>query len=189
MPCNIYRLGRVTGDSVTGACNPNDMFYRFIRSCIKMGCFPEHMPAAEITPVDIVVKGIVYLSLQNEFSGRVFHVFNPDHVPPDFLFAQYQKGGAEVRSVSLEQWLGLIEESSTQETPLPILPYLPMFKQNAINIQGNNNKETPVIMCKATMDCLQQGGIHYPAVDERLIKAYLTFLRELEARADVKSYG
>ena len=37
----IYRPGTITGDSVSGVCNPDDFLYRFLRGCLAMGSAPE----------------------------------------------------------------------------------------------------------------------------------------------------
>ncbi len=178
LPYNIFRLGTVTGNSETGACNRDDLFYRFLRTCIQTGSFPEGIPDMEVTPVDAVVKAIVYLSTQPHLSGKVFHVFNPEYVSPEFIFSHYQKQGRQIKKVSAADWLNSVEASLTKETPLPIAPYLSLFKEGMKQAAGGEQQAAADMKCEKTLDYLKEAGIHYPPVAEKLLHTYFAFLEE-----------
>ena len=175
IPYNIYRLGAVTGHSETGACNPDDMFYRFVRTCIQTGCFPEGLPDAEMTPVDTVVNAVVHLSMQKNLSGKCFHLFNPESVPVESLFRAYPEKGT-IRKVSLADWVKQVEKSLSEGIPLPIAPYVQMFKED-MSAPEKDEQDPVLINGKTTSDYLRKGGICYPRVTEKLLQTYFAFLQ------------
>ncbi len=175
IPYNIYRLGAVTGHSETGACNPDDMFYRFVRTCIQTGCFPEGLPDAEMTPVDTVANAIVHLSMQENLSGKCFHLFNPESVPVESLFRAYPEKGT-IRKVSLADWVKQVEKSLSEGSPLPIAPYVQMFKED-MSAPEKDEQGPVLINGEMTSDYLRKGGICYPRVTEKLLQTYFAFLQ------------
>lgn len=52
--CNIFRLGRITGDSKFGTARYDDFFHRFISGCILLNAFPVDLldKSTFLTPVD-----------------------------------------------------------------------------------------------------------------------------------------
>ncbi len=192
LPYNIFRLGTVTGHSKTGACNRDDLFYRFLRTCIRTGCFPEGIPNMEITPVDTVVKAIVYLSMQQRlqnrstekhFSGKVFHVFNPEYVSPEFIFNHYRKQGRQIKKVSAPKWLNLVEASLAGDNALPIAPYLSLFREGMKQAGGDRPQaKSAEVKCEKTLNCLKEAGIHYPPINDKLLQTYFAFLEKKERK-------
>jgi thioester reductase-like protein len=81
LPICIYRPGRISGHSKTGACNPSDHTYRMIKGCIQLGSIPNQDIQLNFSPVDYVSKAIVSLSNQKESIGKAFHLVNPQPLP------------------------------------------------------------------------------------------------------------
>ncbi|HET8659015.1 MAG TPA: thioester reductase domain-containing protein, partial [Micromonosporaceae bacterium] len=60
---DLYRPGRVLGDSRTGACLTTHFTTRVIKGCIQLGMAPDIDIEVEMTPVDYVAAGLVRISL------------------------------------------------------------------------------------------------------------------------------
>ena len=65
--CNIFRLGRITGDSQTGDAQFEDFFHRFIEGCIELKCFPKELLnlSTDLSPVDLTAESILKLSIKS----------------------------------------------------------------------------------------------------------------------------
>jgi myxalamid-type nonribosomal peptide synthetase MxaA len=73
----VYRPGRITGHSETGACSGDDSFSLMVQACIRLGIAPEIEGAIHLTPVDCVSRAIVELSRAEDSIGKAFHLINP----------------------------------------------------------------------------------------------------------------
>jgi amino acid adenylation domain-containing protein/thioester reductase-like protein len=178
LPVNIYRLGLVTGDSRTGACNGDDHLDLFIRSCIRMGCFPAGMPPAHIVPVDILAGAIVHLSKQKNREGTNYHLFNPEPVPSDRILGTYRKNNKGLQKIDAEKWFAQVEETMETAEPLPLVPYLPMYKKFLQEYLQQDPEQQAFYSCKQTMEILARDNIHYPELSDASLNAYFQFLSE-----------
>ena len=50
-PITIYRPGRISGDSKTGVCNPDDHTFRTIRGCIQLKSVPDQDSIVGLSPL------------------------------------------------------------------------------------------------------------------------------------------
>ncbi len=75
VPVSHYRLGLITGDTVTGAASATDFLALFFKGARELGAMPEEALktlSVDITPLDYAAKALVSLSL----GGRpdVYHI-------------------------------------------------------------------------------------------------------------------
>ena len=81
LPVTVYRPGRVTADSETGAESLADYTTLLLRLCIEMKTAPSSDDRVDMTPVDYVAQAIVGLGQRTESTGKTFHLVNPRAVP------------------------------------------------------------------------------------------------------------
>jgi hypothetical protein len=93
----------------------------------------------------------------------------------DHLSDQTHQKGEKLKKISMLKWINLIEKSLIKQTPLPMAPYLVFLKEN---IQSSDKTTLPIVECKQTLSYLKKGGINYPAIDEKLLQTYYTFLKK-----------
>lgn len=79
-----YRVARVCGDSVTGACPTDDLLWRVVKGSIQVGGVPAATEiVVDLVPVDYVAQAPVWLSHRGAAepslaaSGAVAHLSNP----------------------------------------------------------------------------------------------------------------
>ena len=77
LPVAVYRPGRVTADSETGAESLADYTTLLLRLCIEMKMAPSSDDRVDMTPVDYVARAIVGLAQRAESMGKTFHLVNP----------------------------------------------------------------------------------------------------------------
>lgn len=102
LPIRIYRPSLISGDSHTGAFNPDDLLSLLIRGCIRMGLAPDLDWRLDCEPVDIVSAGILGLSSQPEQTTHLAHV-RPRHWRECLLWMRVT--GHDVRLVPYQAWL------------------------------------------------------------------------------------
>jgi hypothetical protein len=73
LPVTIYRPSLISGHSVTGAFNGDDLLSLLVKGCVRMGCAPDLDWTLDAMPVDIAARHILRLS---KLRGT-FHLAHP----------------------------------------------------------------------------------------------------------------
>jgi myxalamid-type nonribosomal peptide synthetase MxaA len=180
IPCIIHRLGTVTGHSLSGACNQDDHFYRFMRSCIKMGVYPGKVPDTDMTPVDQVAKAIISMGNKAEHKNRVFHIFNPKMFSVEEIMKNCPKPRGSYKKVTILEWIDMVIDREQSRTALPITPYLPAYEE-MLRRQNKQNKEDSkpqdvTFNADTSIEYLEKEGIEFPDDEKKLIETYYNFL-------------
>ena len=180
LPVSIYRPGRISGHSKTGAFNPNDFFYRLLIGCVQLGMVPEREFFDSLAPVDYVSKAIVYLSRQQKSSGKAFHVLNQEHLNLKILFNIVRYFGYSLQQISEEQWqleLIKIAENFPNHPLYPLIPLFTVKKSNkAALIPEASNFVALEFDCSNTQQGLIDTSIVCPKTDEKLLATYFSYL-------------
>ncbi len=102
LPVCIVRPGNIGHHSQSGAHNPNDLQYHFLKACLTLGCVPDQKEwSLELTPVDHFVKSLLALARRQEGFGKVFQSVSDTPVPWADLREVF---GDAVSVVSLNDW-------------------------------------------------------------------------------------
>ncbi|HVM14991.1 MAG TPA: amino acid adenylation domain-containing protein [Egibacteraceae bacterium] len=104
LPVAIHRLGRVAAHSSTGACNPNDVFTRWIETCVRLRLVPQLSGRIEASPVDYVAGAMAALTLADHPAGTVFHPLSGGSLSSDALARLLMEAGHPVAVVPLDRW-------------------------------------------------------------------------------------
>ena len=169
----IYRLGRISGSIDHGTANVDDMFYRMLMSCAKLGCYPVGPFArTNLLPVDIVARAVVRLALDNTHQRIVHHLHHPYDVGLDaFMMVHDRLYGTETRAVDPAEWLTSLSATAAAGVELPALPYyeyLSDLSQTFLPKISYSNQ--------ATLADLTQLDVHVPDINVDVIERYWSFL-------------
>ncbi|MEW6736530.1 MAG: thioester reductase domain-containing protein, partial [Acidobacteriota bacterium] len=170
IPVYIYRPGSVTGHSQTGAANTDDLISRLMIGCVQLGSVPDIDMMFDLTPIDYVSKAIVCLSRHREFVGRVFHLVNPQPIHLSELATLAASLGVKLRLLPYQEWRANMIEIVSRSPKHILYPLLSMFTDNR---EGTEPIRGPKFECEETIAALVGSGIVCPAINERLISAYL----------------
>ncbi len=77
VPCSIFRLPRVGGDSQIGSGPTGDFLWRLIQASIRLKMVPKINATDDLTPVDYVCKSIRIISQKPKWIQSQFHVISP----------------------------------------------------------------------------------------------------------------
>jgi len=170
IPYAIYRPGLVSGHSVSGAWNPDNLISSMTRACVLLGSVPNLDVMVNIVPVDFVSGAIVHLSRDVQNLGKVYHLDNPEPLHFSKLADWMNEQGFEARMVSFDEWR---RELFNQIPHLPSdgwEPYLPLVEE-----VEEEQVFMPEFDLSNTLTGLNGSGIECHPVNARLFSTYLEY--------------
>ncbi|WP_019884141.1 non-ribosomal peptide synthetase [Streptomyces purpureus] len=172
VPVTVYRIGRISGDSVTGACQADDFLWRQIKSFVELGSAP---PAAELStdllPVDFVGRAVVALSQDPAAENRTLHLFHPEGSDFTPVHDAIRAEGHPLTVVPAEEWLARLEESASRPGGNALAAAVPLFREGALELGDDRYGND------ATTRLLAGLGLTYPAIDEQAISRMIRYFR------------
>ncbi|MDF5712485.1 MAG: non-ribosomal peptide synthase/polyketide synthase [Rhizonema sp. NSF051] len=170
LPCSIYRLGRITWHSQTGVWNSNDLFYRFIKSCIQLKSVPEMNSMVEITPVDYLAKVLIHLSRQPESLGKAFHLMNSDSAHWSQFINCIRSLGYPLQQLSYEDWQAELLRKTQISTDNALYSAISLAEYNTSS--QSNATSSLKLDYQNTLNGLADTAIRWPEVDDKLLQAF-----------------
>ena len=186
IPVSIYRLGRVSGDSKHGVANINDRLIRMIRGFIQLESAPDINSIVDMTPVDYVAQAIVYLSQQEQSKSlnQIFHLSNPQPINFAQLFDWIRSFGYPLQKISHQEFQAKFNNLSEISPDNPLFPLIPFFRNQEkeipenINSLDSSNSLRSQYNFQNTLNQLSTTSITCPAVDEKLLYTYFSWLSD-----------
>lgn len=177
MPVTIYRPGRLTGHSQTGAWRTEDLVCRQIKGCIQLGGVPGVIfgDQLEMTPVDYVGQAIVALSLQHHVRGKAFHLLNDMNTNVEHLVAWINEFGYPVEQQSYRIWRDALQQVVERGTGNVLAPFLATYPEEALEVEPQAPAPRIIFDDRQTRAALAGTAIHCPLIDKKLIHSYLTY--------------
>ncbi|MET9254128.1 amino acid adenylation domain-containing protein [Streptomyces sp. NPDC003717] len=109
LPVTVYRPGRISGDTGTGACQDRDLLWQLIKGCLQTGAVPDLPPGSTgWVPVDYVSAAVVALASAERDGTETFQLTHPDPPGLDRVFAAAESLGYPLRRVPAERWRSLV---------------------------------------------------------------------------------
>lgn len=165
VPLTIHRPGQVWGDSRSGACQPNDFVWRFMKGSIQAGVYPRRFRLRmNMVPVDYVSAAIVALSRQPEALGGAYHQVSPGVLDADALHGLLGRVGYELTQVSTLKWMKAIA-ADVNNSMLPLMSIL----------VDTDKTEVAEFSDHVTSDRLKETGVTCPVIDEKVFAAYVDY--------------
>ncbi len=157
IPLQIYRLGLITGDSITGKIPENQWFSWLLKSCYELGYFAEEM-TFPITPVDYVSQAITSISLHQNITSDIFHLSNSQFVNLEKFFNNPVAKLDEIKKISLQNWLSKLEIRKNEIEILPILKFIDFETDEIKNIMkgASSFKRFDIPSSKYTEEILER---------------------------------
>jgi thioester reductase-like protein len=167
---DVYRLGRVTGHSKTGAGPANSFIYEFIKGCIQLGIAPNVQKSIEIIPIDYVSSAVVANSLQKETFGSNYHLINESTIALNKLWEIVQSRGYELQIVKSSVWWKRFLSTMDNGEHNALHPFI-----DTVELILNYSGPLPEYDVQKTQDQLRHLGIVCPKADEELLNTYFDF--------------
>ncbi|MFJ8043304.1 amino acid adenylation domain-containing protein [Kitasatospora sp. NPDC096147] len=105
LPVTVHRPGRISGDTVTGACQEHDLLWQLIKGCLQAGAVPDLPPGSTgWVPVDQVSAAIVALLGAEPDGTETFHHTHPDPPGLDTVLETARTLGHRLDVLPADQW-------------------------------------------------------------------------------------
>ncbi|MGK5544758.1 amino acid adenylation domain-containing protein, partial [Streptomyces sp. URMC 127] len=180
VPAVIYRPGRVSGHTVTGACTTGDALWTMVRAIIELRAAPDRTVRdglrfdVDLVPVDHVAATVVHLGRQPESEGTVFHVTSPRPLGFDALMDCLRRLGYEVASLPYEEWKQLLLDAADRDGQAG--PQPSPLAAAALLAQGLRvGAASPRYSRSNTERALAGSGIACPVVGDELVARYVEY--------------
>ena len=158
LPATVYRIGMVAGDAVTGWCNPDDLFWRTVHTCVLLGLAPQRQGALATGPVDAYALALASLV---RAPGEVsVHHLSPEPVPWRDVWQWVREAGHPLREVPFDAWADQVARRVAEGAGLPLAP---LVSDLARLLPGRS----PRFDSEATAAQLARDGVALPAYDRR----------------------
>ncbi len=171
LPISIYRPGQITGHSINGISNTKDLFARFIKGCIQLGCAPEIDNTIEMVPVDYVSSAIINLSMEHPMASKNYHLINENRIPYSDIIDWIRYRGYQLRLVPYNKWLSELREELNISSANDLRSLFYLFSERSDNIQ----REAPNFYSSNTKADLRGNNINCPTSDFGLFNRYMEF--------------
>jgi len=175
---NIVRPGNIFGEEKTGFY-PLDMsgsasiFHRLFEMIIKSGIAAFGQNYFDMTPVDYIAKGILFLGLQRNSFFETYHMLNPDIKRWYEIINLVNEYGYKIKLIPVDDYLKMVHENN-----LPISEEIGAEWLNLMKY-GFANKDFFIndgyADARYTSSILKDADIICPRIDLTLLSAYLSF--------------
>lgn len=171
IPVSIYRVGRISGSSTTGACQTRDIMWLMIKSCVEAGVLFEENVNIEFIPVDYVSKSIVALSTQAGSTNKNFHIVASKMNTLHQVYTWMNSYGFKVEKMPYAQWkdelVDRVAGNPYLNTTKAMLPFIP-------EDMGEWDVEITYDITNVTKG-LSETAITCPEVGEEVFNRYLDY--------------
>jgi len=195
VPASIIRPALISGDSINGLSNLDDLVSALLKTCIHMGAAPDLDWLLDLLPVDFAAEAIIRLALMpNCENPGVFHLANPKSRHWRELILWMNLYGHSIQLVPYDQWLTLLKDDVRRTNDHPLRELLPFFAGRA---PGQNEFYLPQLyeecrrrrVCfESTNEYLLKNDLQCPRLSTQLLDLYFesfverSFLPRVHAR-------
>ena len=127
IPVTIYRPGMISGHSLTGVSNTDDLTCRMIKGFIELGSIPSLDLSIDMIPVDYAGKAIVHLSVRAGARQCTYHLANPQPLHLNDLAHAIESWGYPLKRLPYRQWQDELRHACLQGSGHALAPLLPLF--------------------------------------------------------------
>lgn len=172
IPATILRVGRISGDSRTGAFQEKDFLWGIIRTCLHIGCWPDLDIHMNISPVDYVSRSIVAIASRREAWGKAFHVLNPQTVSLAQIFGIIRELGYSMEQLPYEAWKLMVrDEKVSGPDPSHAMLVRTLDQMDLTHVNQKYDMSRTLSLLEATTPVC-------PPVDKELLQRYLHYFAD-----------
>ncbi len=171
IPCSIFRLPRVGGDSKTGSGPTGDFLWRLVQASILLKKAPEIEGTDDLTPVDYICKAILYISKKPAWNNSTFHVVSPYVFKYQEIFTYLKRFGYSLSWTHFSSWQKALVNKA-QKTKNPRLQALSALLSESIWQQPLQELS---FSTQKLEQALQGSSLRCPKIDEKLCKKYINY--------------
>ncbi len=171
LPASIYRLGRVSGDSGSGASNADDFLWRMAEAACVLKLVPEVGLKENVTPVDFACRAIRFIASREENIGAQYHVMNPRQSSYHEIFHWFKQMGYPLQFIPYHQWLHALSAMSAESDKARLQASVSLFSE----IDLTHSALFAKFDCSHLLSALKGTKMQCPELDAPLLKKYVDY--------------
>src|SRR6185312_8286387 len=174
----IYRPGRITGHSQTGAWRLDDVICHMIKACIVLGKRPvlAEEDILELVPVDYVSQASVRLSLRKTSLGQSFHLCDPTGTKVNDITQWIGDFGYRLEKMDYAAWLNELVAFTDKNKEHGLSPFLPPFLQPAQSQPSRTQAAKVIHDNRYTLTTLARMNMKTNVANAQLLHTYITYM-------------
>lgn len=179
----IIRVGNLTNrySDYKFQKNPeNNAFQNKLKAIIDIGHIPENFLSQEmeITPVDLCAKAIVKIMVNNNYSGKVFHLYNPNKVNANEVIKVLKSLKVRIKIINDTSYALVVKELLKNDEMLNDINWIinDMNSDKILDYASNI-----ALDCSKTMQYLKKLGFIWPDIDINYLSNLLIKMLESDA--------
>ena len=161
LPVSIYRLGAVTGDTMSAACHETDMLWRCGALAARIGALPRMPLRINMTPVDRVARATVRLVNMVD-PGQIYHLIAEATPQMSDIQGAFAALGKPMELIEPLAWLARAQEHATAQDAAVF----------AVLDAHRSYGAAPIIDGRATITQLQAVGAPIAPINTALLIRY-----------------
>ncbi|GAA4224494.1 hypothetical protein GCM10022254_04040 [Actinomadura meridiana] len=170
IPVDVYRPGRVLGDSRSGACLTTHFTTRVLKGCVQLGLAPDLDLEVEMTPVDYVSAALVRASRQQRADGRTYHLVNRTKMRFAEVIRTVIEHGWRLEVVPVDQWWKELEKTFAERDNV-LHPVMDVVEEFVVGGEEAIDYDTA-----GAETALAGTGVRCPPLDGRLLETYFSWM-------------
>jgi amino acid adenylation domain-containing protein/thioester reductase-like protein len=171
LPVAVYRVGRITGHTMSGVSNASDLFVGVLEACAELGAAPDLDILVDMVPVDFASASLVHLARRPESIGGTFHIGHPRPIAWRDLVDRLSAFGCPLRVLPFEVWTRAVKRLALGHRGGKALLFVASLSKSDFEEALGARYD-----CTATIARLQGSAVVPPPIDERLLDASFAYL-------------
>jgi len=175
LPVAIYRPGRVSGDSRSGAMGESDAFWSFIGACAEVAAIPTggHIfTEVRLVPVNSIAAAIVHIARTVAPDGSSYNLVGETPLQAEAVFSRMRIKGYILGEISPQMWADRVRRKATEASGWSSLRTMAVLDR----IVAGRPSAVPLPFRRNSDQALVGSGISLNAITDNTIDRYLDYL-------------
>lgn len=175
---NIMRPGQIFGEARTGyypqgQTNVSGLFYDIFKTIIESKVALYSETHFDVTPVDYVSRGALYLGFETGTYGQTYHLTNPDIKTYTAITRLLHQLGYDIEIVSQDEYRRMLFERGLQVDGVEYKSYTTKAFRWWFAREKFDFRRSCITDCAFTNGILRAAGVVCPPIDLDLIGTYV----------------
>jgi len=127
LPVAIYRPLDIVGSLDTGAWSTSTEMCALIRFITDTGLAPNIDVPLDFVPADVCAAAIRHISVNEDGTGRTYHLASPKHALLDTLVDRLRDRGYRITDIPFDDWAAQLARHAARDPSHPMAAFMPLF--------------------------------------------------------------
>lgn len=171
IPCSIYRLPRVSGDSKIGSGPTGDFLWRVVQASLTLKLAPQVDLYDDLTPVDYLCDAIRIISTKPDWIDSEFHVVSPYLISYAEIFKFLREFGYPLEITDYHSWKKTLVEQASKGGD----PRLQAIASLLADLDLSQPVDVVTLSSEHVRAAIKGSGLKCPKIDKKLFMKYIDY--------------